>query len=232
MIPLIVIRPQPGGDATVAAAQRLGLEVAAHPLFAVHALEWTPPEPAQFDAMLIGSANALRHGGAGLEHYRTLPVYAVGETTADAARAAGMTVAAVGAGGMQPLLASLQPGHRRLLRLTGRERMDLRPPAGTTITDVVTFASKPMPMNDELALLLKTDAIVLLHSGEAGRHFASQCDLREIDRKQVALAALAPRIAELAGPGWAAVDVAPMPRDEALLALAGRMCQSPPGQDR
>ena len=232
MIPLVVIRPQPGCDATVKAAFGQGLAAEAWPLFVVHPLDWSPPDPDRFDALLVGSANALRHGGDGLEAYRALPAYAVGVTTAAAARAAGMTVAKVGEGGMQKLLGSLQPGHRRLLRLTGRERVVLEPPPGTSITDVVTYASEALPMPDALVERLRKPAVVLLHSGEAARHFAEQCDRRDLDRAHLAIAALAPRIAELAGTGWGSVEVAPMPRDEALLALAGRMCERPQGHDR
>ena len=82
MTPLIVIRPQPGCDASVAAARAFGLVAQGHPLFEVRPLEWDAPDPASFDALLIGSANALRHGGAALAQYRGRPAYVVGETTA------------------------------------------------------------------------------------------------------------------------------------------------------
>ena len=45
MIPLIVIRPQPGCDASVAAARARGLDAHGFPLFAVRALDWQPPAP-------------------------------------------------------------------------------------------------------------------------------------------------------------------------------------------
>lgn len=80
MIPLIVIRPQPGCDASVAAARARGLDAHGFPLFAVRALDWQPPAPDSFDALLIGSANALRHGGAALAAWRGKPAYAVGRT--------------------------------------------------------------------------------------------------------------------------------------------------------
>ena len=226
MIPVIVIRPQPGCDASVAAARALGLAAQGYPLFAVHPLDWSPPDPAQFDALLIGSANALRKGGAALARYRGLPAYAVGETTAGEARAAGLAVAGIGEGGLQALLGQLQPGHQRLLRLAGRERVDLDPPPGVTITERVTYASAPLPLLDELAALLADGALVLLHSAEAARHFSAQCEARMIAKRRIKIAALAPRIAEAAGSGWGAIASAPTPRDHALLALACQMCQS------
>ena len=48
---------------------------------------------------MLTSANAIRHGGAGLERLRSLPVHAVGEATAAAAREAGFAVAGIGEGG-------------------------------------------------------------------------------------------------------------------------------------
>ena len=232
MIPLIVIRPQPGCDVTVRAAREMGLKASAHPLFEVRPLSWQAPDPDQFDALLIGSANALRHGGPALARYRGMPIYAVGETSAAAARDAGLLVADVGEGGLQTLLGMLHSGHKRLLRLTGRARVDLAPPPGVTITELVTYASEPRAMPQELPELLAGGAVVLLHSGEAARHFAATCDAERIARGRVAVAALAPRIAAASGGGWATVEAATEPRDQALLALAARMCQHGPGSDR
>lgn len=229
MIPLVIIRPQPGCAASVAAARALGLVAHGYPLFNVRPLDWNAPDPVSFDALLIGSANALRHGGAALARFRGMPAYAVGETTAGEARDAGFVVAGVGEGGLQALLGQLQPGHRRLLRLAGRERVALAPPPGITITERVTYVSEPLAMPDGLAALLAGGALVLLHSAEAARHFAGQCAARHLRKDRIALATLAPRIAEAAGSGWAAIACAPVPRDHRLLALARQMCQNSAG---
>ena len=143
-----------------------------------------------------------------------------------AARAAGLAVVASGEGGLQSLLGQIQPAHRRLLRLAGRERVALTAPEGVTIDERIAYASEPMPMPDALATLLSERAVVLLHSAEAGRHFAAQCGARGIPRSRIALAALGGRIAQAAGGGWAAVKTAAIPEDNALLALAREMCQT------
>ncbi len=226
MIPVVVFRPQPGCDASVAGAKVLGLEAYGFPLFTVAPLAWEAPEPESFDALLIGSANALRHGGAALESYRGKPAYAVGETSAAAARAAGFAVEAVGAGGLQELLGQIRPEHRRLLRLAGRERVPLTVPAGFTLAECVVYASKPQPMPPELVALLARPALVLLHSAEAAGHFDRECISRAIDRSQIAIAAIGPRVADAAGEGWAALTSAASPGDPALLALAREMCQT------
>ena len=125
MVPLVVIRPEPGCSATVDMARSLGLETVGQPLFVIEPRSWQAPVAAQFDALLIGSANVLRHGGRGLAGLKALPVHAVGESTAQAARALGFSVASTGSGGLQAVLDSLPAGHRRLLRLTGDERVPL-----------------------------------------------------------------------------------------------------------
>lgn len=226
MTPLAVIRPQPGCDATVAAARELGLDAHGFPLFTVRPLAWEAPGPASFDALLIGSANALRHGGAALAAYAGKPAYAVGETTAREARTAGLEIAGIGEGGLQALLTALKPAHRRLLRLAGREHVPLDPPPGVTIAERITYASETLPLPAGLAALLAAPCVVLLHSAEAARHFAGQCDASAIARGNIAIAALAPRVAAAAGAGWRALASAPRPRDHALLVLARQMCQT------
>ena len=229
MIPLAVIRPQPGCDATVAAARDLGLQAHGFPLFAVRGLAWEPPAPGNFDAVLIGSANALRHGGAALATVQGKPAYAVGKATAEAARLAGLDVIATGEGGLQAVLDTVRPEHARLLRLAGRERVELAPSAGISLMERVVYASEPLPLPAGLAGLLARRTVVLLHSGEAARHFAGLCDTRAIDRARIALVTIGPRVTEAAGSGWGALETAAAPGDHALLALAQRMCEE---QDR
>ncbi|HUD28643.1 MAG TPA: uroporphyrinogen-III synthase [Novosphingobium sp.] len=224
-LPVLILRPEPGASATLAAARDAGLSARAFPLFHVRGLSWDPVPREEIDALLLGSANALRHGGPDLAAYRGLPVYAVGETTAEAARAAGLDVVATGRGGLQAMLDALEPGHRRLLRLAGRERVELAIPRGVEVLTREVYASEPLPLPPQLVDLLARPALVLLHSGEAAAHFACRCDEAGIDRARIRLAAIGPRVASRAGAGWAALRSAPTPVDAALLALAARMCQ-------
>ncbi|MGD9811804.1 MAG: uroporphyrinogen-III synthase, partial [Sphingobium sp.] len=60
---VLILRPQPGADATAGRAKELGLEPSIYSLFATEPLAWTAPDPAGFDAVLLTSANTLRHGG-------------------------------------------------------------------------------------------------------------------------------------------------------------------------
>ena len=234
MVPLLVIRPEPGCSATVAAARAERIDAHGFPLFAVAQRSWPTPPPGAHDALVLGSANALRHAGRALAGLRELPVYAVGESTAQAARELGFTVVATGSGGLQSLLADLQPGHKRLLRLAGEERVPLALPAGVSMDERVVYASEPLPLPDPLAQLMRAPAVVAVHSAEAARHLSAQCVTHGIRRAPLRIAALAPRIATAAGDGWGEVAVAAMPSDAALLALARQMCQDPgpPGRNR
>ncbi len=227
MIPLILIRPEPGCSASVAAARGMGLEVMGLPLFKIQSRDWEPVDPASIDALLIGSANALRHGGAKLAQYRHLPVNVVGEATAAAAQTAGFTVASIGTGGLQRVLDGI-PSGTHLLRLAGAEHVDLTPPEGVTITLRIVYASTPQPMPEALIELLGNPVVVALHSGEAARHFATECHRLGLERSQIHLAAMAPRIAALAGSGWASSGVARSADESALLAIAEHLCQTIP----
>lgn len=230
MIPLLVVRPEPGCSATVAAARAMGLEALGHPLFAVRPVEWQAPDPAGFDALLVGSANVFRHGGEPLAALSALPVRAVGETTAEAAREAGFAVEAMGGGGLQPVLDAVPPG-ARLLRLAGAERVVLAPPAGVTLTEIVVYASEPLPMESRLAAMLREPCVVALHSAGSARHFAAECERLGVDRSGVSLVTIGPRVSAAAGAGWQAVATAPSSDDAALLATARNLCHTSSDKD-
>lgn len=231
--PVILLRPEPGNGASLTMARHLGLEAHGFALFHVEPVAWQAPAPDAIDALLIGSANVPRHAGPQLAAYAGKPTYAVGRTTAEACRQAGLDVVGIGHGGLQPLLARLAPTHRHLLRLAGAERVELSPPAGVTLTEAVTYASQPCPIPPDLADLLTTrQPLVLLHSAEAARHFAAECNRLGLMRGAIHLAALGPRIAQAAGSGWASLDTAITTTDQALLALARQLCQDPASEQK
>jgi len=226
-MPIVAIRPEPGCSATVAAGREIGLTIQPCPLFEIRTLPWDAPPPERVDALLFGSANAIRHGGDGLAAYRGKPVYAVGEVTAQAAREAGFPVAAVGSGGLQHLLDSEAGLPPHLLRIAGAEHVALHPPHGVTIETRIAYENAPLPLPAFVAERLAGGALVLLHSAAAARHFASECARMGLPRASIALVALGPRIAAAAGSGWRKLENAPQPREAALLALVHEMCHEP-----
>ena len=225
-LPLIVVRPEPGCGATLAAARELGLDARAFPLFEVGPVAWTAPAAAQFDVLLAGSANVFRHGGTQLAALRGLPVHAVGATTSEAARGAGFAVAATGAGGLQPVLDAL-PAGTRVLRLAGAERVALTLPPGVSMSELTVYAARALPLPPDLAALLTAPAVIALHSAEAARHFAAELERAGLARGAIALVTIGPRVTAAAGPGWAAVVTAEQADDAALLAKARDLCQTP-----
>jgi len=229
MIPVITIRAEPGASATIKAGWTRGgpegLAIAAHPLWEIAPVPWAAPDPASVDGLLIGSANALRHAGPQLSAFAAHPVHAVGQATGALAAAMGHRIASVGTGGLQAVLGGLGDAPLRLLRLTGEVHLPLVPARHVMLVTRIVYSARPLPMPAALADLLHARALVLLHSAEAARHFAAECDRLGAARERIMLAALGPRIAALAGTGWADCRSADRPDEAALLALAAKMCQ-------
>jgi uroporphyrinogen-III synthase len=216
---LLVLRPEPGTSATVERALKQGLKAIAVPLFEIDPIAWQSPKAASFDALLLTSANAVRQGGDDLTKLRGLPVYAVGEATAEAARDAGFDIAATGDAGVDRLLGSIEP-HARLLHLCGEDR---REPEGARqeITPIPVYKAVAIESPD---LSAAEESIALVHSPRAGRRFAELVS----DRGSIAIAAISATAAQAMGSGWDAVETAAEPTDEALLALAARLCNNSP----
>ena len=212
---IVVLRPEPGASETLARARGLGFDAIAIPLFDVEPVEWTPPHPDGFDGLLLTSANALRQAGDPLRALRGLPVYAVGEATAAAARSAGFDVAAKGEAGVDRLLGSIDP-HLRLLHLCGADR---KAPAagGPELIAVPVYRAAPRPAVD---LTGAKGSVVLVHSPRAGQRLAQLIG----QRSSIALVAISEAAAVAAGAGWDQVVAAAEPTDEAMLALAARLC--------
>ena len=222
---VFAFRPEPGLSQTLVRARQMGLEVIGCPLFEIRPVPWRPPEAGAFDALLVGSANVFRHGGEGLTALNTLPVHAVGETTAELARMSGFDVASVGQGGLDTVVRALPDTSQRLLRLSGRERVDLTPRGNIEVTERIVYEAAPLPLSSSCAKTLREGGIAMLHSAAAARQFASECGSHNLPRDRIAIAALGPRIAETAGACWRSVRSAPMPEDGALLALVREMWQ-------
>lgn len=204
----------------------MGLAITGHALSEIRPVAWECPDPAGIDGLLIGSANAILHGGPQLARLAGKPVHAVGEATAAAARTAGFTVALSGSGGLQGVLDAVR-GPARLLRIAGEEHVPLTPPPGVHVTEVIAYRSVPLPLDPAAALLAEGRALALLHSAATARHFAAECDRLALPRAGIALAALGERIAAAAGPGWRAVHTAARPDESTFLQLVFDLCASP-----
>lgn len=216
---VLVLRPEPGASVTAKRVRERGLDPVVIPLFDIEAVEWKAPEAGEFDGLLLTSANAVRCGGEQLKDLRGLRVYAVGPATAEAARDAGFDVASTGDAGVERLLGSIEPG-LRLLHLAGEDR---KGPADARqeITAVTVYRSR----DRDADLGEEVGGVALVHSPRAGRRFA---ELVGGERAAIAIAAISSDAADAVGTGWAAVEAADAPTDEALLALTERLCNNMP----
>ena len=209
---LLIIRPEPGASATLAAARQMGMEAIAVPLFAVQPVPWDTVDPKDFSGIVATSANAFRHGGEQLELLKALPVHAVGEATATAARDAGFIVTTVGEGGRMELGERLPVG--RMLHLAGVDHL----PVGSAEA-LAVYASRPVEPPPPIDA---AGAVVAVHSPRAGKRLAEIVK----DRATTAIAAISVKAAAACGEGWERVEIASVPREPALLALAAKLCQN------
>ena len=212
---LLILRPEPGATSSAQRARALGLEPHVCPLFAIEPVAWNVQDPAQFDALLLTSANAPRHAGPGLAALAHLPVVAVGEATARAARAAGLAVVDVGEGDAASLLSAV-PGTRRLLHLAGEHRGEPGP-----MVEAVTVYRAVAVVNPDLPDV--TGMVVAVHSPRAGARLAELAR----ERGHTRVAAISEAAARASGPGWETLSWPAEPTDRALLALVVLLCQSP-----
>jgi uroporphyrinogen-III synthase len=221
---VLILRPEPGADETAERVLDLGMVPVIAPLFSVGPLRWTPPDPAGFDAVMLTSANAARHGGDAMTPFLALPCYATGEATAAAATAAGFGDVRTGPSDGAALLARMAAdGVRYAFHPCGRDRTGMAQEA-VRVADVPVYAAEAVRrLPPEAEAALHNRALVLVHSPRAGRLLA---DLFEGERRFVPIAAISAAAAAAAGEGWQSVSVAAEPRDQALLELAAKLCQT------
>ena len=226
---VLILRPQPGAEESAERARAMGLTPVVAPLFTVAPIAWRPPDPAVFDAVMMTSANAARHGGDALTSFLALPCYATGEATAAAARQAGFADIRVGPSDGAALVAMMAgDGVATAFHPCGRDRTELES-GGLRIVDVPVYAAETVRrLPPEAGAALQNGALALIHSPRAGALLAR---LFEGDRAFVPLAAISTTAAAAAaGDGWKYVAVAEQPRDQALLELAAKLCQSEPDE--
>ena len=219
---LIIVRPEPGASATAEAAAGMAIEVVKMPLFEVEPVAWTAPDPAEFDALLITSANAVRHGGAQLDKLLALPALCIGEASATAGRERGFQIETVGRTDVEALLSQL-PTDLRLLHLCGEHRRDTSW-ASQSIVALPVYSSREIPAPGRLAAM--EGSVVAVHSPRAASVVARVTDESAVRRDRVALAAISDAAARAAGTGWARVEIADSPTDARLLAIAARLCNN------
>jgi uroporphyrinogen-III synthase len=220
--PLVwITRAEPGASATAARVAALGYLPVASPLLR---LEPTG-EPVDLDdvaALAFTSINGVR-AFADASAVRDLPAYAVGDATAEAARAAGFTEVASADGdvsALAALLASARPKGLVLHPGAAEPAGDLvgaLAQSGIAVRPLALYRAVDAEPTEALTLWERLSA-VLIHSPRAGRALEVLMAARAAPNLRAVV--ISPAAAEpLKHLDLAGVAVAPLPKEQALLNL-------------
>jgi uroporphyrinogen-III synthase len=224
---ILILRPEPGASRTAAAAAALGLDPVTAPLFDVKPVEWRPPPLWAYDAVILTSGNAVRMGGDKLTEMFDAACYAVGESTAQAAREAGFADVRSGPSDGAALVGLMAAdGVTEALHLCGRDHAELDHPRIRIERRVVYAADAVETLAEQALQALGAGALVLLHSPRAGACLAELIETAGISKEHIPIAAISDSTALAAGGGWKSKSVAAEPRDDALLELAVQLCKT------
>ena len=233
---LLVTRSQPDAVRTALALQARGHEAIVAPLFGIQIGSEVDPDAGPWEAILLTSSNALgamagfaRHDGC-----RDLPIFAVGERTAQAAREIDFTNVSSAGGNVDDLVnlvaARLKPP-ARLLYLAGEERAGdlagaLR--AKNFVVDTVEvyrFAvAETLPAPAIAALTGALDGVLHFsrRSAEGFLTAARNCGLLEAALTKPVHYCLSAGVAQpLTQAGAVKVSIAAHPDEAGLIALCG-----------
>ncbi|TNE37118.1 MAG: hypothetical protein EP348_06135 [Alphaproteobacteria bacterium] len=122
LMKILITRPEPDASRLLGILKKLGHEGVLAPLMTIEMLPEATVDLENLQALLVTSANGARALGKATTR-RDVRVFAVGETTADAARAEGFRDVTVSGGNVEKLaedvIAKLKPDEGRLLHVAG-----------------------------------------------------------------------------------------------------------------
>lgn len=231
---ILLTRPQEDAAAFAARLADCGVESLVVPLMDVVFERDAAVDLSGIRAVLLTSANGAR-ALAELTAVRVVPVIAVGPATAQAARDAGFSVAAVAGGDVvrlaETVRATLAPGDGALLHVSGSvvagDLAGRLGEAGYTVRRVTAYSARAatvLPQDAALALQAGTLDGVAFFSPRSAALFAALAHEAALDGTLGTLAGycLSDAVAQaLACPPWGALHVASRPDGEAL---AGLIC--------
>ncbi len=232
---LLVTRPDEDQAALAETLDALGHQTIAAPLLAVRFLADAAIPDTPYQAILITSANGARALRRRREVARlaTLPVLAVGEASAAAARVAGFADVASAEGDVEALaelaLRRLEPGGGPLLHVAGSvvagDLKTVLEGHGFSVDRVTLYeavAAERLPIAAADALRAGAIDGALFYSPRTARSFAALVQMEGVAQTLVTVTAycLSQAVAEaLAGLPFKAVAIAPEPNQAALLGL-------------
>ena len=232
IVKMLVTRPEPDAQATLARLDALGISAVAAPVMVRQTLDASLPPPDGFTAMVLTSANAVRalaERGV-LEQYRHLPVFAVGDRTARDASEAGFERVSSAAGALQDLVNAMTIARMRgpIFYPTGKHQSaDLAKalaPLGVMVAtakvyDMVAIDALPAQILAELGGEI---GAVLAYSRRTAEIFATLAtSLPRDKRSRLAMLCLSETVAEpLLEARFSRISLADRPDEDAMMALA------------
>ena len=218
---LLIVRALPAAERTAELVTSAGITPLVMPLFEIAPNDWAVPNPAEFDGLLITSANAVRHSAEKLSRLAELPVFAVGNQTAEQARSKGLQVKIEGVADKAEITKLARfAGAQKLLWLSGAQTVAETADDKIIARQIVVYESRKLPAPPNFAELAIGADVVLMHSPRMARHFRALCTQFGVDPDCISIAALSSNVANAAGEGWKAVAVAKAPSDADLLLAA------------
>lgn len=227
---VLITRAAPEASATAARVSALGHDPIVSPVLEIESIPFDF-SAASVQALAFTSAAGVR-AFASAQSVRAWPILAVGEATAEAARAVGFTDVRIGEGagdGIVALARALDPLDGVIVHVGGEDIAsdvvnDLRA-VGFTARRIIAYRARFAAGLTRVALDLLTshhNAAVMFHSARGAESFTSLARAAGIAHAAENLAALclSARVANAAEPfGFKAIRVAATPREFALLAL-------------
>jgi uroporphyrinogen-III synthase len=235
---VLVTRPQPGASRTAARLEASGFAPFVLPLTETVPLGVSLPQ-GDVAALIVSSANAIRHAPAKLfSLYSGKPVFAVGDETAAAAKAAGFADVRSSAGNAADLardVAAGLPAGSPTVYLCGRVRLDTLEAQlagrGLDVLPVETYDThERLPSQQELAMLDAGGPIgaTLVYSAKGAASLARLVSPRAGTMfRNTAFICISPRVArELGDVASGSVMAAETPDEDAMFDLLAE-----PGHD-
>jgi uroporphyrinogen-III synthase len=226
MTTCLITRAQPGAQVTEANVHALGYKGICIPA-AIIVPTGAHIETNGVQALLMTSAAAARHIEVG-DAIASLPVYAVGNATAEAASLAGFTnvISAGGDGANLAVLAAdrMKPDHGALLHLRGNEVAGdvtgMLTACGFTTRHIEVYATHDHPdfASNIRQYIGRERGIVLFHSPAGARRFCAALDNSDLDLgKWGAIGLSAACLQSLQNSGFAYLVSAAQPDENALI---------------
>lgn len=234
MVRMLITRPEPDADETAGRLEALDIDTEICPLLTHETLPANLPEPDGFAALALTSTNALRalEERQALQHYLHLPVYSVGDRTAEEARRRGFTQVESAGGAFADLAELLIRARldRPVFYPAARDRAgDLAKslaPHGLMVITTPIYAMNPVAaLPPGLLDDLETGTIgaALFYSRRTAATFVTLCAERlpREARSRLAVLCLAEAVAEpLVDAHFVRVGLADYPSEEAMMGLA------------